>query len=251
MKGKECLPDKEYIDLDELKLWKANVFWKYSLILTGIVIIFIITYIFFEDSTVGSYLGFAGTILSIVLSVMAILITLIDVAGQKGQVLEISRSADKLRKITNKQNQLYEENYEKFNSLINTRLIEIINDLKDTIKGSETESGEIINHKLNNILNELENTVSSKSSKDNRYLKNNIKKIYCYFPTTQEYPKEVLDEIKQELINNDIEVLKIFNSQYLSQSVITIEIILLKANHREEMLTRKIVDKIIREKIIE
>ncbi|MGW7907344.1 hypothetical protein ACWEXP_06275 [Staphylococcus pseudoxylosus] len=49
------------------------------------------------------FLSFTGTALSIVLSIIAILITLVDVAGQRQQILDVSESAKILKKSVKKQ----------------------------------------------------------------------------------------------------------------------------------------------------
>lgn len=138
MKDKDQYKKGEYIAIKDLKLWKANIFWKYSVILCCIIISFIFALIWAGDESVGTYIGFSGTILSIVLSVIAILITLIDVAGQKGQVLEISESAKKLRELLNEQKVDYQNMNTELNILIKEDLIEVLkNNLESTKKFTE------------------------------------------------------------------------------------------------------------------
>lgn len=88
-------------DLDRVKLH-----FVYVSIILGLFSLLTLTYTFFNREVAWQFLSFAGVALSLVLSVIAILITLIDVAGQKQQVYEIFKSSEELKEIITKQQEL-------------------------------------------------------------------------------------------------------------------------------------------------
>ncbi len=69
-----------------------------SLLLIGVISIN-----YYQMDKAWLFLSFTGTALSIVLSIIAILITLVDVAGQRQQILDVSESAKILKKSVKKQ----------------------------------------------------------------------------------------------------------------------------------------------------
>ncbi|SCU31702.1 Uncharacterised protein [Staphylococcus xylosus] len=88
-------------DLDKLKLH-----FVYVSIILGVFALLTLSYTFFDREVAWQFLSFAGVALSLVLSVIAILITLIDVAGQKQQVYEIFKSSEELKDTITKQQEL-------------------------------------------------------------------------------------------------------------------------------------------------
>ncbi|QDX01142.1 hypothetical protein DWB90_08830 [Staphylococcus chromogenes] len=80
-----------------IKKAKKEVWMISAIIMLTIIIIGLISLSSFLKETAWIYLGFAGTTASLVLSVLAIIITLVDVAGQKQQVYDISNSARQLK----------------------------------------------------------------------------------------------------------------------------------------------------------
>lgn len=128
------------MDKVEQKNFKNNLRWKYSFMALSALMIMLISFICFTKEDAWLFLGFSGTALSIVLSVIAILITLIDVAGQKQQVVDITNSAKELREVLEMNKQLNEEYVGSLEKLIkeNSReqiieLTELINKLPDKI----------------------------------------------------------------------------------------------------------------------
>lgn len=112
----------------EMKQVKQKTWLIASLIFLSALVLILFALTAYLKDTAWLFLGFAGTALSIVLSVIAIVITLVDVAGQKQQVADITESAKKLRKILE---QLKLENNELKNDLINHLNEESIGDLSD------------------------------------------------------------------------------------------------------------------------
>lgn len=153
------------------KIKRETLIWyKASLIMIVATLIMLVSYVSFAKDDAWVFLGFAGTALSLVLSVVAILVTLWDVAGQKGQVLEIAESTKKLRKSLKEQKELSDENQFKQETLM-TEYKEILEVL--------------INEKLANQVEEFR--ISVDEMFDN--LKDKI-------------PEETLREIKAEV--NDV-----------------------------------------------
>ena len=84
----------------EIRYQKLKSRFFYISIILGLIIISLVTLFFYRDDNAWLFLSFAGTAISIVLSVIAILITLIDVAGQRQQIADISESAKTLSRST-------------------------------------------------------------------------------------------------------------------------------------------------------
>ena len=85
--------------LKEEEIKRVKLHFKYTAsILFGISIL-IVALVFYDKDVASTYLTYAGTTPSIVLSVIAILITLIDVAGQKKQVYEIYNTSEELKSL--------------------------------------------------------------------------------------------------------------------------------------------------------
>lgn len=112
----------------EMKELKHKTWLIASLIFLGVLVLIIFAATAYLKDTAWLFLGFAGTALSLVLSVIAIVITLVDVAGQKQQVADISESAKKLSTILEQQKQ---ENKDLKDELINHLNKESIGDLSE------------------------------------------------------------------------------------------------------------------------
>lgn len=65
-----------------------------------IVIIILVALMFAESALAGSMLSFAATLSSVILAVIAIIITLIDVAGQRNNILDVKTSVDQLKEVS-------------------------------------------------------------------------------------------------------------------------------------------------------
>lgn len=64
-----------------------------------IVIIGLVALMFAESTFAGSMLSFAATLSSVILAVIAIIITLIDVAGQRNNILDVKTSVEDLKNV--------------------------------------------------------------------------------------------------------------------------------------------------------
>lgn len=144
--------------LKEEEIKRVKLHFKYTAsILFGISIL-IVALVFYDKDVASTYLTYAGTTLSIVLSVIAILITLIDVAGQKKQVYEIYNTSEELKSLienhrvatnnmeklmTSQQEslELYQKNIEKVDN--------VIRELMNSLYNEKIESNSEVNNKEN------------------------------------------------------------------------------------------------------
>lgn len=102
---------------DEKDFKRIKLHFKYVGIIFILFTTLILSYVFFDKNGAWQFLSFAGVSLSIVLSVIAILITLIDVAGQKQQVNEIFKSSEELKETISKQKLLIQKHVENINNV--------------------------------------------------------------------------------------------------------------------------------------
>ncbi|MEB6229052.1 hypothetical protein [Staphylococcus xylosus] len=102
---------------NEKDVKRIKLHFIYVVIILGFLTLFALTYTFFDKDEAWLFLSFAGVALSLVLSVIAILITLIDVAGQKQKVYEISRSSEELKETINRQQALITQHAENMDSV--------------------------------------------------------------------------------------------------------------------------------------
>lgn len=124
-----------------------------------IIIIGLISLSSFLKETAWIYLGFAGTTASLVLSVLAIIITLVDVAGQKQQVYDISNSARQLKKLIAKQRKENKNLKEEIQGRLNAESLNDIDQvrtyMKQFIESENVNKTEVLN-KISKIHDDLD-----------------------------------------------------------------------------------------------
>ncbi|AMQ06750.1 hypothetical protein [Sporosarcina psychrophila] len=81
----------------------------YLLGIAAIIIILLVSFIFKSSSYAGSMLAFAATLSSVLLAVIAIIITLIDVSGQKQNVFDMKKEVERLAEIIDKSSDFSKE----------------------------------------------------------------------------------------------------------------------------------------------
>ncbi len=138
----------------------------YLCIIFGMITLGLVAFIFYNIDEAWVFLSFSGVSLSIVLAVIAIVITLVDVAGQKHQVFEIAKSVEEFREVSEKQND-FVNNFQ-----------EEVDNFNDAQKEySETLERITMNNerKLNNFLEELPKVI--KEMEQNNYKSNSENKI--------------------------------------------------------------------------
>lgn len=119
-----------------------------SIIFTGI-IIWLVSYIFGKSTYAGSLLSFGGTLSSILLAVIAIIITLIDVAGQRSNILDVKNSVEDLTKVSNEITIIVDE-FEKSNTLRQDNMLTTITQFNNNIEANSKKFDDI-NAKLGKI----------------------------------------------------------------------------------------------------
>ena len=112
-----------------------------SIIFSGVVI-WLIAYIFGTSTYAGSLLTFAGTLSSILLAVIAIIITLIDVAGQRSNILDVKNSVEELKKVSTEITTIVGE-FEKSNILRQENMMETITQFNKDIEINTKKFDEI------------------------------------------------------------------------------------------------------------
>lgn len=111
---------------------RVKLHFIYVSIILSLLILILVSCIFYGIEVSWQFLSFAGVALSLVLSVIAILITLIDVAGQKQQVYEIFKSSEELKESINHQQETikkHAENISNVDELLNSAFEKHLNGL--------------------------------------------------------------------------------------------------------------------------
>ncbi|MFC2948132.1 hypothetical protein [Virgibacillus sediminis] len=97
--------EKEYLKKGYVKTYHLY----YLLGIAAIIITLLTSFIFKSSEYAGSMLAFAATLSSVLLAVIAIIITLIDVSGQKQNVYDMKKEIEKLSEIVNKSSSFSKE----------------------------------------------------------------------------------------------------------------------------------------------
>ncbi|PIC56665.1 hypothetical protein CSV80_13395 [Sporosarcina sp. P12(2017)] len=97
--------EKDYIKKGYIKTYHLY----YLLGIAVIIIILLTSFIFKSSEYAGSMLAFAATLSSVLLAVIAIIITLIDVSGQKQNVFDMKKEIERLSEIVNKSSSFSKE----------------------------------------------------------------------------------------------------------------------------------------------
>lgn len=108
----------------------------YVSIILGGVIVLLLALIFNNSSYAGELLNFAATLSSILLAVIAIVITLIDVAGQRNNIFDLKNSVGNLEKVSSEIEVMIENfnEQQKSNNENLTTIIKNFTEKQDEIK---------------------------------------------------------------------------------------------------------------------
>lgn len=188
--------------LKEEEIKRVKLHFKYTAsILFGISIL-IVALVFYDKDVASTYLTYAGTILSIVLSVIAILITLIDVAGQKKQVYEIYNTSEELKSLvenhrvaTNNMEKLITSQQESL-KLYQKNIENVDNVIRELMNSSYNEKNEI-----NSEVNNKEDDRNQSPATDDKTLITNDNGL-----VKMNTPKSISGQ--SEIINNDFFIKK-------------------------------------------
>lgn len=170
-------------NLDESKIKTINkLHLIYMLIIAAIVVISILTISIWSNETAGIGLNNAATAASIVLAVVAIVITLVDVAGQRKGISEIRDSADTLQ-VTTKETE---------NLLSN--LLKMREDLEERLNALSFKSDEISENleRLQEITSE--GTTDGNNKEEIEDIKKNINKLLNKESTSREFVNYALKQ---------------------------------------------------------
>ncbi|TVX77819.1 hypothetical protein FQP34_22055 [Peribacillus simplex] len=105
----------------------------YIIIIAVIVLAFFLVFALGDSKTASTTIGTASTVSSLILSVIAIVMTLIDVAGQRQSMLDLKETADKLQKSNESATDLTEK--------LMAKIIEL-QEMKEQMVEAITESSE-------------------------------------------------------------------------------------------------------------
>lgn len=148
--------------MEKLKRQKQTIWLTATIIMLSLLLIGVISINYYHMDKAWLFLGFTGTVLSIVLSIIAILITLVDVAGQRQQILDISESAKILKKSVEKQQKEHIHINETIQKVIDETLkvyIEIIeNNNRELLKNmyEVVDNSELKNEEKESIKNDVQ-----------------------------------------------------------------------------------------------
>lgn len=194
--------------MNKEKMFKQNLRWKYSFLSLSAIVIAITSLAFFTHDQAWLFLGFAGTALSIVLSVIAIVITLVDVAGQKQQVVDITNSATELKEIVE---QLKLENKDYKNTMDS-----LINDNMQSLFSSFVKEISLVIDKLpDEQRNEVKEEIDKFANNIKKYNKKSIlqsNNFSVFVPISNKINVNDVNNLYNTLINMNIDVKDIINT---------------------------------------
>lgn len=114
-------------------------------------------YIFKDSISAGPHLNFAATLTSILLAVIAIVITLIDVAGQRSNIFDVKSSVEELKIVSSE--------IEKMVSIFNEQNKKSNVELRELFDGMTTKNDAVLNQ-VSNIAKKLEGLPSSEGNEE-------------------------------------------------------------------------------------
>lgn len=112
---------------------KLKLHFMYVVIILVLVNVMVGAFLLFGKKNALAHLSSAGTLLSIVLAIVAILITLWDVAGQKSNVLDVKNSVEDLKGVTGEITDIIRQ-FEETNRERESELITLINQFNENYK---------------------------------------------------------------------------------------------------------------------
>lgn len=143
----------------------------YPLIIMSIIIILLTSFVFKSSDYAGSMLSFAATLSSVLLAVVAIIITLIDATGQRDNVYEVKNSVEELKEITEGFKELQNEYIENNKKIIeqiaaleegHTVTNELLERVGDMVQKIETDDDQ---EELTQDLEEIKSMIKEQQNK--------------------------------------------------------------------------------------
>ncbi|MCY7617510.1 hypothetical protein MH116_06425 [Bacillus pumilus] len=144
----------------------------YACIIALLIILFISVFAFGGNEDAGNQVNVMATGISIILAVIAILMTLVDVAGQRQSIIDIKETAEKLAKSQSISQETIKKSIEALDELVDFRK-ELLKSVSDYKNGTEElihqlfEKGEqsISKEELQELLNKFNKKTSDLESK--------------------------------------------------------------------------------------
>lgn len=105
----------------------------YTTIIALLIITFILVFVFGDNKDAGNQVNVMATGISIILAVIAILMTLVDVAGQRQSIIDIKETAEKLMKNQKASDDALEKSIEtlEFLSSFREEMLASVSEFKD------------------------------------------------------------------------------------------------------------------------
>jgi hypothetical protein len=193
----------------------------YPLIIAIILIVTLTSFYFGGGVKAGEMVSFASTLSSIILSVIAIIMTIVDLAGQRSTVYDLKETAEKLETNLIKTTQgidevqnLKDELMRSMDVLIksNFSITNEISNLKEKYtsgnsgdgKGHSEKTNMEIIEDLDNLNEKMKNVFVNAHFRNGRYVSTHYKNIL----TNSEEEKEVSLKIREKLKHNTMEDIK-------------------------------------------
>ncbi|QYA34719.1 hypothetical protein [Macrococcoides caseolyticum] len=187
----------KHIEEEEEVVW-----YKAGYVIMAISLLILISYVCYTQDTAWIFLGFAGTALSLVLSVLAILVTLWDVAGQKQQVVDITNTATELKEMVSN---LKESNMEYKKSMENLITADIKNLLEEVKEKLPRDEKELVEQRILNIENKMHNLNQYKIAQYDHY--------DIFVPIQRNISATSIKKIRKRLKDNNINVINVSHTR--------------------------------------
>lgn len=120
----------------------------YLCVILGITLIAVISYFLGDSSRAGENLNFAATAISVVLAVIAIIMTIVDSAGQKQNVFDLKKAIEVMQETLTEEKKIVEDFKDQL-AAVEQNKMELMNEVKNFITFRD-EIKEIINKENEN-----------------------------------------------------------------------------------------------------
>ena len=201
----------------EIKYQKVKLRFLYVSIILILIIISLISLFFYRSVNAWLFLSFAGTAISIVLSVIAILITLIDVAGQRQQIADISESAKTLSESTGTLKQSikdYQSDKDKIRQIIedsiDSKLVDYTNNVTNSLDNLKNNVGD--NKELEKEIQNIKDSLRSNVEKDRNNFIDSPYRVQITYSINGTLPIDKIKEIQEYMSKENLSLKSIENN---------------------------------------
>lgn len=206
----------------EIKYQKVKLRFLYVSIILVLIIISLISLFFYRNVNAWLFLSFAGTAISIVLSVIAILITLIDVAGQRQQIADISESAKTLSESTetlkqsiedyqNDKNEIKHIIHTALNESIGSKLDDYTNNVVNSLDALKNNVGD--NKELEKEIQNIKDSLRSNVEKDrNNFIDSTSYRTQFAFIVNGKLPNHIIQKLDEYILNKKLSLRSLENN---------------------------------------